>query len=61
MQTSAYLDDDDTGFSVGQGCYHWMESAYATHFGAGSGGACLQNYGSVQTKEKRLLAFPNVL
>lgn len=61
MQTSAYLNDQDSGYSVGQDGYHWMESIYATKFGAGSGGACLQNYGSVETKEKRILAFPNVL
>ncbi|KAF2628312.1 hypothetical protein BU25DRAFT_420802 [Macroventuria anomochaeta] len=60
MQTSAYLNDEDTGFSVGRGNYHWMESVYATHLGCGTGGACLQNYGSVETRGKRLLAFPNV-
>jgi len=59
MQTSAYLNDED-GFSVGQDAYHWMESIYGTEMGSG-GGVCLQNYGTVQTKEKRLLAFPNVL
>jgi hypothetical protein len=59
MQTSAYLDDKG-GFIVGQDAYHWMESIYGTDMGSGVG-ACLQNYGTVQTKEKRLLAFPNVL
>lgn len=60
MQTSAYLDDKETGFSVGQDAYDWMESIYGTEFGC-DGGPCLQNYGTIQTKEGRLLAFPNVL
>jgi hypothetical protein len=61
MQTSAYLQDGDHGgFDVGQGNYEWLESAYGTNFGSGIS-PCLQNYGSVQTKDKRLLAFPNVL
>jgi hypothetical protein len=38
-----------------------MEQVYGTGFGCGSGGPCLQNYGSVETREGRLLAFPNVL
>jgi hypothetical protein len=61
MQTSSYLQDGDGGgFDVGQDQYHWLESAYGTNFGCGNS-PCLQNYGSVETKEKRLLAFPNVL
>lgn len=61
MQTSAYLHDGDIGgFDVGQDQYHWLESVYGTNFGCGNS-PCLQNYGSVETKEKRLLAFPNVL
>ena len=59
MQTSAYLQDD-SGFSVGQDSYHWLESCYGTHLGGGNS-RCLQNYGTVETKERRLLAFPNVL
>ncbi len=57
MQTSAYLRERDE-YSVGQDSYHWMQSVYGTHLGSG---ACLQNFGSVETKEGRLLAFPNVL
>lgn len=60
MQTDAYLNDDDA-FRVGQDGYHWMQSIYGTHFGIGGGGSCLQNFGRVETREKRLLAFPNVL
>ena len=59
MQTSAYLTDENE-FSVGQDAYHWMESLYCTFLGS-MGGACIQKYGTVQTKAKRLLAFPNVL
>jgi hypothetical protein len=58
MQTSAYLSDDD-GWNVGQDSYHWLQSAYGTHFGSGNS-PCLQNYGSIVTQQGRLLAFPNV-
>ncbi|KAK7428198.1 hypothetical protein QQZ08_005264 [Neonectria magnoliae] len=56
MQTDSYQDD----WEVGQGTFTWMEQVYGTNLGSGSGGTCLQNYGSVKTKEGRLLAFPNV-
>lgn len=59
MQTSSYLNENDE-FSVGQDQYHWMEQIYGTPF-AGGWDYCLQNYGKVQTREGRLLAFPNVL
>ncbi|KAF3005687.1 hypothetical protein E8E13_005113 [Curvularia kusanoi] len=61
MQTSLYLVDEEPGFRVGQDAYQWMNSIYGTQFGSGAQGACLQTYGRVQTKEKRLLAFPNTL
>lgn len=57
MQTSAYMED---GYDVGQDGYHWMEQIYGTGLGGG-GSPCLQNYGSVETRQGRLLAFPNVL
>lgn len=57
MHTSAYLDDD---INVGQDAYQWLEQIYATNLG-GSRSPCLQNYGSVETRQGRLLAFPNVL
>jgi hypothetical protein len=57
MQTSAYISDE---FDVGQDSYHWMQQIYGTTL-SGGGGPCLQNYGSVETREGRLLAFPNVL
>jgi hypothetical protein len=48
-------------YRVAQDCYHWMEKIYGTRFGCGTGSPCLQNYGSIQTRQGRLLAFPNVL
>ncbi|KAJ4376011.1 hypothetical protein N0V83_001291 [Neocucurbitaria cava] len=59
MQTSAYISDDE-GYNVGQDAYHWMEEVYGTTLGSG-GSPCLQNYGTVETRQGRLLAFPNVL
>lgn len=43
---------------VGQDAYMWLERVYGTDLG--TYGSCLQNYGDVETKEGRLLAFPNV-
>ena len=57
MQTSAYMNDE---YEIGQDAYHWMEQVYGTNLGGGNS-PCLQNYGSVETLEGRLLAFPNVL
>ncbi|KAK3899199.1 hypothetical protein C8A05DRAFT_37207 [Staphylotrichum tortipilum] len=53
--TSSYQDD----WEIGQDAYHWMESVYGNSLGGGNG-ICLQNYGSVNTPQGRLLAFPNV-
>jgi hypothetical protein len=51
---------DDIGFDskyqVGQQQYSWMEAVFGASL---SGGEALQNYGSVQTRQGRLLAFPN--
>jgi hypothetical protein len=47
-------------FDVGQEEYKWMQSFYGTELYARVA-PCLQNYGTVETREKRLLAFPNVL
>jgi hypothetical protein len=60
MQTDAYINDMDSAYSVGQDNYHWMESVFGTNLGGGNS-PCLQNYGNVQTRPGRLLAFPNVL
>ncbi|KAF2734477.1 hypothetical protein EJ04DRAFT_466559 [Polyplosphaeria fusca] len=56
MQTSAYLSDE---IHVGQDCFHYLEQIYGTGLG-GRSDPCLQNYGSVETRAGRLLAFPNV-
>lgn len=58
MATSSSTGEDDD-FSVSQYSYHWIEQVYGTRVGMGN--ECLQNYGSVQTPQGRLLAFPNVL
>jgi Protein of unknown function (DUF4246) len=59
MQTCKDLQDESE-YSVGQDSYHWMERIYGTTLGFDAS-PCLQNYGSVETREGRLLAFPNVL
>lgn len=58
MQTSAYMNDE---YSVGQDAFHWLEQVHGTGLQGGGGSPCLQNYGSVETKKGRMLAFPNVL
>lgn len=45
---------------IDQYVFHWMESVYGVKFGSGHGSSSLQNYGSVITREGRLLAFPNI-
>jgi len=55
-QTDLYQNEK---WDVGQDGYHWMESVYGVVLG-GTGSPCLQHYGSVVTREGRLLAFPNV-
>jgi hypothetical protein len=47
-------------FDVGQEEYNWMQSFYGTELYARVA-PCLQKYGTVETREKRLLAFLNVL
>ncbi|KFY32862.1 hypothetical protein V495_08667 [Pseudogymnoascus sp. VKM F-4514 (FW-929)] len=60
MQTSYYQEElqDVTG----QDQYNWLEHVYGTALGPSGGvaSACLQPFGSVETKQGRLLAFPNV-
>ncbi|KAK7745088.1 hypothetical protein SLS53_003323 [Cytospora paraplurivora] len=56
MHTS--YGQDELQRKVGQDSYHWLECLYGTNLG--NGGECIQNYGSVDTHEGRLLAFPNV-
>ncbi|EYB21945.1 hypothetical protein FG05_30656 [Fusarium graminearum] len=55
MQASPYQDDYQE--RVGQDSFNWSEQVYGT---ALRDGDCLQQYGSVEKKQGRLLAFPNV-
>lgn len=57
MQTPEEIDDD---LGTGQDAYSWLEQVFGTNLGQ-SNSPCLQNYGSVETRQGRLLAFPNVL
>jgi hypothetical protein len=59
MQTNSDIYYDSK-YEVNQGAFTWMESVFGTNLSGGCS-PCLQNYGSVQTREGRLLAFPNVL
>ncbi|KAK4224486.1 hypothetical protein QBC38DRAFT_511743 [Podospora fimiseda] len=45
---------------AGQDCWRPYEQLYGTPLGTGEGGTTVQNFGSVETREGRLLAFPNV-
>lgn len=57
MNTSS--EQDELQSLVGQDAYSWLENLYGTSFSA-DGSECIQ-YGSVDTRQGRLLAFPNVL
>jgi hypothetical protein len=60
MQTDADLNDEKK-WQVGQNQYDWLEMNFGTNFGYGGHASCLQNYGRVETREGRLLCFPNNL
>ncbi|KAH7028088.1 uncharacterized protein B0I36DRAFT_247446 [Microdochium trichocladiopsis] len=49
----------DSMESVGQDSYHWMQSIFGTQLGSGNAPG-IQNWGDVETKQGRLLAFPNI-
>jgi hypothetical protein len=54
---------EDLQHSSVQGAFNWLERVYGTSLG-GCGGreqANLQYYGTVETRQGRLLAFPNTL
>jgi Protein of unknown function (DUF4246) len=61
MQTSSY--QDELQGIAGQDAYGWLERLYGTALGPSEyvTNACLQHYGNVETRQGRLLAFPNVL
>lgn len=60
MRTDMYID---TEISAGQDEYNYLERVYGTALGpAGEESSpCDQTFGDVETREGRLLAFPNVL
>lgn len=61
MQTYSHMNGDwgaGPSYNVGQDNYSWMEAAFGASL---SGGECLQNFGTIETRPGRLLAFPNVL
>ncbi|PWI65084.1 hypothetical protein PCL_07383 [Purpureocillium lilacinum] len=59
MQTDSYLNDD---IQTSQDEYNWLERVFGTSLGASGGitGSCTQNYGDVETRQGRLIVFPNV-
>lgn len=61
MQTTN--DQEELQDIAGQDQYSWLERVYGTQFSQSSDGSsvCLQHYGSAETRQGRLLAFPNVL
>lgn len=48
---------------VGQDEYNWLEKVHGVSLGHSGGlpDSCLQTYGDVETRQGRVLAFPNVL
>ncbi|KAF7908154.1 uncharacterized protein EAF01_003909 [Botrytis porri] len=56
MQTPEENDDD---LGARQDSYCWLEQVFGTSLKQGNS-PCLQNYDSVETRQGRLLAFPNV-
>ncbi|KFY72305.1 hypothetical protein V499_07558 [Pseudogymnoascus sp. VKM F-103] len=60
MQTT--YDQDELQGIAGQNQFNWLERVYGTQLSQSSDGAssCLQHYGSAETRQGRLLAFPNV-
>lgn len=58
LQFRMHTSEDHLDWNVGQDNFKWMEQVYGTFLK--DDGSCLQNYGSVETKQGRLLAFPNV-
>ncbi len=60
MATSCYQEELEAQVSLGM--YQVYEHIYGAKLGQDdSDGERVQNYGSVETPEGRLLAFPNVL
>ncbi|KFY31568.1 hypothetical protein V493_00997 [Pseudogymnoascus sp. VKM F-4281 (FW-2241)] len=62
FRMSTSNEQDDLQNITGQDEYHWLERVYGTQLTntRDGSGTCLQHYGSVETRQGRLLAFPNV-
>ncbi|KAL8371883.1 hypothetical protein RB595_001608 [Gaeumannomyces hyphopodioides] len=58
MEECADMEVDPGLLEPGE--FDWHEQVYGTFVTDDPQSACLQNYGSVETKQGRLLAFPNV-
>lgn len=58
FRMSTERDQEDLQYTAGQDAFHWLERVYGVNFREDPN---LQYYGSIQTCEGRLLAFPNVL
>ncbi|KAJ3459762.1 hypothetical protein MRS44_015835 [Fusarium solani] len=56
-QPDSYLNDR---IHAKQDEYNWLERVYGTALRGYGFSTCVQNFGDVQTKQGRLLAFPNV-
>ncbi|KAH8886347.1 hypothetical protein GQ53DRAFT_727710 [Thozetella sp. PMI_491] len=61
FRTQTDRDQEDLSSLAGQDSYNWLEQVYGTALGGGGGAeqACLQYYGTVETRQAHLLAFPN--
>ncbi|KAI1880576.1 hypothetical protein JX265_000816 [Neoarthrinium moseri] len=59
MRTDSDTGMEDDEFRVPQDSYKWLERVYGTRLSPNAA-PCIQNYGSVETPEGRLLAFPNI-
>lgn len=51
-------DQNELNYAAGQDAYNWLERVYGANFREDLN---LQYYGRVETREGRMLAFPNVL
>ncbi|KAM0544342.1 hypothetical protein ACHAPJ_011878 [Fusarium lateritium] len=61
LQFRVQTISDSEDWRVGQDAYRWLERVYGTNLGSGNIDTdCVQRYGSVETKQGRLLAFPNI-
>ncbi|KAK5992452.1 hypothetical protein PT974_05856 [Cladobotryum mycophilum] len=60
FRMSTDWEDIQDWYGASNDRYQWLERVYGTKFSSYDDGRCLQNYGLVDTRPGRLLAFPNV-